>query len=32
MEECYFERLIIFRKLIYSKVTEQLANIEEVKE
>jgi len=32
MEEYYFEKLIIFRKLIYSKVTEQLANIGEVKD
>jgi len=32
MEEYYFEGLIVFRKLIYSKVTEQLGNIGEGKD
>jgi len=32
MEEYYSERLIIFRKLIYSRMAEQLANTGEVKD
>jgi hypothetical protein len=32
MEEYYFEMLIIFRKLIYSRMTEKLPNIGEVKD